>query len=131
LNASRPSCGASGENAPVENQSPLEDADRPAAADALSPELVLILPAAERAEAIASLGPPVWPEPPRVAPPPPAPPAAPAAREEEEPETGDPDESFWEAVASLVAARLVSLTLLFVIVTVLTLVLSLVASATR
>jgi hypothetical protein len=86
----------------------------------LSPELVLVLPPEERAQALAALGPPVWPLPrlrvaprPRPAPvEPPKPPLAPSIRR-------------------LVAARLVSLGVIFVAATVITLALSLVAHALR
>ncbi len=90
--------------------------DPPLAPDEpLSPELVLVLPPEERAQVLAALGPPVRPRPPlRVVahpvhvrkPPPPS-------------------------LSRLVAARLVSLGVIFVLATVTTLVLSLVAHALR
>ena len=85
----------------------------------LSPELVLVLPPEERAQALAALGPPVWPMPrlrvvarPTPVEPPPLPPLKPSIRR-------------------LVAARLVSLGVIFVAATVITLALSLVAHALR
>jgi hypothetical protein len=94
----------------------------PAPSEPLSPELVLVLPPEERAQALAALGPPVWPTPkPRLRvvarpaavepPPPPAPPLP--------------------SIKRLVAARLVSLGVIFLAVTVITLALSLVAHALR
>lgn len=103
----------------------------------LSPELVLVLPAELRAEAIASLGPPVWRAPrPRVPKPPPARaplpvlvvapprvpvPAAPPAVEE----------SFARYLGGLIGARFAQLGVIFAIVTIVTLALSLVAHAVR
>jgi len=90
---------------------------KPAHDEQLSPELVLVLPPEERAQALAALGPPVWPLPrlrvvarptPADEPPPPAP-----------------------SLKRLVAARLVSLGVIFIAATVLTLTLSLVAHALR
>ena len=88
----------------------------------LSPELVLVLPAELRAQAIARLGPPAWPAPrPRlvVAPPPvvESPPVV--------------EESFARHLGALVAARFAQLALIFIFVTIVTLVLSLVANAFR
>jgi hypothetical protein len=81
----------------------------------LSPELVLVLPPEERAQALAALGPPVWPVPQlRVVAPP-----TPVA------ELPEP------SITRLVAARLVSLVVIFAAVTILTLALSLVAHALR
>ena len=89
----------------------------------LSPELVLVLPREERAQLLAALGPPAWPVP-RARPTPPfrviAPPMpvadAPAPR---------------PSLKRLVAARLVSLGVIFVVATAVTLALSLVAHALR
>lgn len=81
----------------------------------LSPELVLVLPPEERAQVLAALGPPVRPRPPlRVV-------ARPAPVEE------PPAPS----LSRLVAARLVSLGVIFILATVTTLALSLVAHALR
>lgn len=94
----------------------------------LSPELVLVLPPELRAQAIARLGPPVWPAPrPRlvaVAPPP----ALEAPVFERAPAGEEP---FARQLAALVAARFAQLALIFIFVTIVTLVLSLVANAFR
>jgi hypothetical protein len=80
----------------------------------LSPELVLVLPPELRMRALARLGPPVWPTPrPRTL-------VAPAA---------PPAESFARSAGAAVVARLVPLALIFVVVTIATLILSLVAQA--
>ena len=85
----------------------------------LSPELVLVLSPEERAQVLAALGPPVWPIPRlRVV-------ARPAPVEEPF------DEPLGPSLKRLVAARLVSLGVIFVAATVLTLTLSLVAHALR
>jgi hypothetical protein len=82
----------------------------------LSPELVLVLSPEERAQALAALGPPVWPLPRlRVA-------ARPAPIVEHLPAP---------SIRRLVAARFVSLAVIFVAATILTLALSLVAHALR
>jgi hypothetical protein len=89
----------------------------------LSPELVLVLPPEERAQALAALGPPVWPmprlrvvaRPTAVEQPPPLPAIKPPL----------------PSIKRLVAARLVSLGVIFVAATVITLALSLVAHALR
>jgi hypothetical protein len=79
----------------------------------LSPELVLVLPPEQRMRALARLGPPVWPTPrPRTL-------AAPAP----------PAESFARSAGAAVVARLVPLALIFVVVTIATLMMSLVAQA--
>jgi hypothetical protein len=81
----------------------------------LSPELVLVLPPEQRAQVLAGLGPPVWAQPRlRVV-------ARPTPAE------GPPVPS----LTRLVAARLVSLGVIFVLATALTLALSLVAHALR
>ena len=85
----------------------------------LSPELVLVLPPEERARVLAALGPPVRPLPPlRVV-------ARPMPVLVEEPEPPAP------SLTRLVAARLVSLGVIFIVATVTTLALSLVAHALR
>lgn len=104
----------------------------PALDEPLSPELVLVLPAELRAEAIASLGPPVWPQPK----PKPQPRAVEAPVWQPPPlrvvEAAAPSrESFLRSVAVVLAARTVQLGLIFVAVTALTLALSLVAQAFR
>jgi hypothetical protein len=99
----------------------------------LSPELVLVLPPEERAQALAALGPPVWPMPrlrvvarPTTVEHPPEPPVrtvvAPPTTIEHPPEP---------SIRRLVAARLVSLGVIFIAATILTLALSLVAHALR
>ena len=83
--------------------------------DPLSPELVLVHPPEERAQVLAALGPPLRPRPPlRVV-------ARPVPVEE------PPAPS----LSRLVAARLVSLGVIFILATVTTLALSLVAHALR
>ena len=85
----------------------------------LSPELVLVLSPEERAQVLAALGPPVWPMPRlRVV-------ARPAPVDEPF------DEPLGPSLKRLVAARLVSLGVIFIAATVLTLALSLVAHALR
>ena len=83
----------------------------------LSPELVLVLPPEERAQVLAALGPPVRPRPPLrlVARPLPVPVEEPPA----------------PSLTRLVAARLVSLGVIFIVATIATLALSLVAHALR
>lgn len=85
----------------------------------LSPELVLVLPPEERARVLANLGPPVRPIPPlRVVAPRPAP-------------VAEPFEPLQPSLPRLVAARLGSLGVIFLLVTILTLAMSLVAHALR
>lgn len=109
--------------------------DQLAPEEPLSPELVLVLPPQLRAEVLASLGPPVWPEPrPRAPEPPPAlsPPAVfppTAVPVPESPPTVD--EPFLRSLAALVGARVAQLGVIFAIVTIVTLVLSIVAHAVR
>jgi hypothetical protein len=92
---------------------------QPAYDEQLSPELVLVLPPEDRAQALAALGPPVWPMPRlRVV-------ARPAPVDEPFDEPRGP------SLKRLVAARLVSLGVIFIAATVLTLTLSLVAHALR
>ncbi|HEU5477025.1 MAG TPA: hypothetical protein VFU64_04250 [Gaiellaceae bacterium] len=81
----------------------------------LSPELVLVLPPELRAQALAALGPPVWPAPRLRVVQAPAPPAEPFAR----------------SLSVLVAARVAQLGLIFAAVTIVTLAMSLVAHAVR
>ena len=89
----------------------------------LSPELVLVLSPEERAQVLAALGPPVWPIPRlRVV-------ARPAPVDE--PFDEPFDEPLGPSLKRLVAARLVSLGVIFIAATVLTLTLSLVAHALR
>lgn len=96
----------------------------------LSPELVLVLPAELRAQAIARLGPPVWPAPrPRLAVAPPRAAELPSAPVVELPPAVE--ESFARHLGALVAARFAQLALIFIFVTIVTLVLSLVANAFR
>jgi hypothetical protein len=85
----------------------------------LSPELVLVLPPEERAQVLAALGPPVR--------------AVPRFRVVAPPTPVDEpfDEQFAPSLRRLVAARLVSLGVIFLAVTILTLSLSLVAHALR
>lgn len=81
----------------------------------LSPELVLVLPPELRAQALARLGPAVWP----------------AARPRPLEAPAPPTESFVRAVGAAVLARVAPLVLVFVVVTLLTLAMSLVAQASR
>ena len=95
----------------------------------LSPELVLVLPAELRAQAIARLGPPAWPAPrPRLVIVPPPVVESPAPVVELPPAV---EESFARHLGALVAARFAQLALIFIFVTIVTLVLSLVANAFR
>lgn len=81
----------------------------------LSPELVLVLPPELRARAIAALGAPVWPKPrTRV------PDAAPAVVE-----------APGRSLGGILAARFAQLALIFVAITLVTLVMSVVAQAFR
>jgi hypothetical protein len=81
----------------------------------LSPELVLVLSPELRAQALAALGPPVWPAPrPRIV------------------AAGAPvQEPFARSLGEIVVARVVQLGLVFVLVTAVTLALSLVAQTVR
>jgi hypothetical protein len=89
----------------------------PAHGEPLSPELVLVLPPEERAEALAALGPPVWP--------------LPRLRVVARPRPVEPPPRPAPSIKRLVAARLASLGVIFVAATVITLALSLVAHAIR
>ena len=82
----------------------------------VSPELVLVFPPELRAQALARLGPPVWPTPRRRA----VEPAAPAVPEPLAPSLG-----------AMLGARVLQLTLVFVAVTILVLAMSIVANAMR
>lgn len=110
----------------------------------LSPELVLVLPPELRAEALAALGPPVWPTPRLrlyVPAAPPAPVEEPVEERLEEPVEEPVEDQIEErieepleepaarALGRLLAGRVLSLGLIFVVATALTLVLSLVAHA--
>jgi hypothetical protein len=104
----------------------------------LSPEIVLVLPPALRAEALAALGPPVWPTPaPRLRLYVPAAPRVPVEEPVEEPLEEPVEEPVDEpveeppgrALGRLLARRVLSLGLIFVVATVLTIALSLVARA--
>jgi len=88
----------------------------------LSPELVLVLPPALRAQAIARLGPQTWPKPsPRF------PDRLPELARGEIPVPVE--ESVVRAVGALAAARVVQLALIFAAVTIFTLAMSVVAQA--
>jgi hypothetical protein len=89
--------------------------DQLAPDETLSPELVLVLSPALRAQAVARLGPPVWPTPSRRATP------------VEQP-TADP---FERSLGEIVVARVLQLGVIFVAMTALTLALSLAAHAFR
>ena len=82
----------------------------------LSPELVLVLSPELRAQALARLGPPVWPTPRRRA----ADTPAPAVHEPLAPSLG-----------AMVGARVLQLALVFIAVTILVLAMSIVANAMR
>jgi hypothetical protein len=92
------------------------DTDQLAPNEPLSPELVLVFPPELRAQALARLGPPVWPTPRRPAVKPPA-----AAIEK----------PFAMSLGAMLVARVGQLGLIFVAVTILILVMSLVANAMR
>jgi len=83
--------------------------------EALSPELVLVLSPALRAQAVARLGAPVWPVPRRRV----AAPEAPL------------DDPFERSLGEIVVARVIQLGVIFVAVTALTLAMSLAAHAFR
>ena len=86
----------------------------------LSPELVLVLSPQLRAQALASLGPPSWPKPrPRV---------AVASTPVDEPFRAP---IVTESLGHILAARVVQLAVIFVLVTILTLAMSVVAHAIR
>jgi hypothetical protein len=92
------------------------DLDQLSPGEPLSPELVLVLSPELRAQALARLGPPEWPKPRR----PRAVPAAPVA-----------EVRFVRSVGQLLATRALQLGVIFLFVTLLTLVLSIVAQAFR
>jgi hypothetical protein len=81
----------------------------------LSPELVLVLPPELRARVLAGLGAPSWP--------------APRARIH--PPSAPVDEPFGHTLGAIVLARAGQLGLIFLLVTILTLAMSLVAQAVR
>ena len=89
--------------------------DQLAPDEALSPELVLVLSPALRAQALARLGPPVWPTPRRR--------ATPVERPVVDP--------FERSLGEIVVARVVQLGVIFVAVTALTLAMTLAAHAFR
>jgi hypothetical protein len=91
------------------------DVDQLAADEPLSPELVLVLTPALRSQALARLGPPVWPAPPRRVAPVPSPAHPP----------------FAQSLGQIVVARVVQLALIFAAVTVVTLAMSIAAHAFR
>ena len=82
----------------------------------LSPELVLVLPPELRAQAIARLGGPVWPTPPRRSV------EAPAVASDKPPAP---------SLGAILVARIGQLALVFIVVTILVLAMSLVAQAMR
>jgi hypothetical protein len=89
--------------------------DQLAPEEPLSPELVLVLPPELRAEALARLAPPVWPQPrPSAA-------AVPLPTQE----------SLTRNLGTVLLARMMQLVLTFVAVTALTLVMAAVANAVR
>ena len=98
------------------------DIDQLAPDEPISPELVLVFSPELRAQALARLGPPVWPRPQRLPRPRPRPVEAPAPTA---PEPRAP------SLGALLVARVGQLALIFVAVTILVLVMSLVASAMR
>jgi hypothetical protein len=89
--------------------------DQLAPDEALSPELVLVLSPALRAQAVARLGAPVWPTPRRCV-------------SAVEPPAADP---FARSLGQIVVARVVQLGVIFVAVTVLTVAMSFAAHAFR
>lgn len=102
------------------------NAPQPASDEPLSPELVLVLPAELRARVIADLGPPAWPRPaPRAVAAPAPPPALPA------PPTILYKEPLRRSVGAMLLARAAQLAVIFLSVTILVLVMSLVANAMR
>ena len=90
--------------------------DQLAPDEPLSPELVLVFPPGLRAEALARLGPPRWPTP------------RPRPVEAAEPPVAEP---LAPSLGTLLVARVGQLALVFVAVTILVLVMSLVANAMR
>jgi hypothetical protein len=93
------------------------DVDQLAPGEPLSPELVLVLSPALRAQALARLGPPVWPTPPQRA----------NVVQLQPPLHA----SFGQSFGQLLVARLVQLGVIFAAVTAITLAMSLVAQAFR
>lgn len=98
--------------------------DQLALDEPLSPESVLVLPPALRAQAIARLGPQTWPKPPsRV------PERVPEIEADETPPFAD--ESLMRTMAVVATGRIAQLGLIFAVVTIVTLAMSLVAQAFR
>ena len=89
--------------------------DQLAPGEPLSPELVLVLPPELRANALARLGPPGWAEP------------RPSVRAP----TPPPENSLSRTLGAVLLPRVAQLMLTFVVVTVLTLILTAVANAVR
>lgn len=89
--------------------------DQLAPGEPLSPELVLVLPPELRAEALARLAPPVWPQP--------RPPAAGVS--------SPTQESLTRSFGTALLARVVQLVVIFLAVTTLILVMAAVANAVR
>lgn len=98
--------------------------DQLALDEPLSPESVLVLPPALRAQAIGRLGPQTWPKRPQC-----VPEVVPEVRSGETPVLAD--ESFMRTLSVLAAGRVVQLGLIFAAVTILTLAMSVVAQAVR
>ena len=89
--------------------------DQLAPDEALSPELVLVLSPAQRAQALARLGPPVWPTP----------------RRSVTPVERPADDPFERSLGEIVVMRALQLVVIFVAVTAVTLAMSLAAHAYR
>jgi hypothetical protein len=99
------------------------DIDQLAPDEPLSPELVLVFSPELRAQALARLGPPAWPTPgPRA--------LEPRLRGVEPPAPAD-DGPYAPSLGALLVARVGQLALIFIGVTILILVMSLVANAMR
>lgn len=113
----------------------MDDVPQLAPDEPLSPELVLVLPAEQRAQVLAGLALPARPQPRPALRPVSSPAAQPRAvqpRAAEPPAVAPPAaEPIVRSVGKLVAARFAQLALIFVAVTILTLALSLVAQAFR
>ena len=92
------------------------DIDQLAPDEPLSPELVLVFSPELRTQALARLGPPAWPTPPQRAA------QVPVAAV---------DELYGPSLGALLAARVAQLAVVFIAVTILVLVMSLVADAMR
>lgn len=92
----------------------------------LSPELVLVLPPELRAQALARLGPPAW-----MTPRPPVAAAAPRPAATETAPLAVAEEASAPPLGAMLVARVGQLALVFVAVTILVLVMSIVANAMR